>query len=175
MIPEIEQLILKRRKIIYKDLQKGKRIKPEAYFIIRTDTGVSEIMIPRAEEYITTPRMKDMFSDFVDQKWREYNGKTPMELVGVVLMSDISYLHMKPLAGETFEEAIARSGPSPCDNPNSIDAINFVVSMRDVSKIYCYPYYRKKKQVTFAPLDEGMLGSYATGRLINIFPKHLKR
>lgn len=173
MIPEIEQLILKRRRVIYGDLKKKKEIQPEGYFIVRVDDKVSELIIPGVEKFITTPRMKDMLADYIDFKWREYSAKMPMELVAVVMMADMKFKKEKYEKGESREGVLKKPRLSPCEDPTSTEVIGFSVSTLTEQGLYGYPYYRIGKKLTFGAPEEYLYDMEVEGRLANLFPKHL--
>lgn len=171
MIQEVEELINKQRKLIYKELLKKKGIKARAWFFIRQDAGVNDIMIPGVESMITDSATKRLLATFLATKWKQYSDKIHMELLAVVLMADSKFL-IRPMPKDVDRAEFEKTIPltSIVNNPEAKDVICFYVYLRDSKSAFAYPYRWSGKHVVWEkPIENLDVGSI--GNLKDLFPK----
>lgn len=169
----IESLILKKRREVYKVLLAKKEVRPEAYFIVDIEGGFSEIMIPGAEKYLTSPNMKDLFPGFIAVKWKQYCLKNPsMKLISVVFLSDMNYKLRRLEEGLSEKEMYDKYAHiSVVEDPTSIDLIGFMVHSEFERMFFGYPYKRIGNRIQFIETGFPEATEMAEfGRFANLFP-----
>jgi len=163
MNPVIEELILKKRKEVYKTLSLHREVRPSVFFIIEKDGLATEVVIRGAETFFESNLGKHMLKDFIALKWMDYQSKGSYTLLATVVISD-SWLSIKK--GSNIDDLGAIVPPS--QDPNRKEAIVFAVQTPTEKMAIYYPYEKKGKNIVFGEpfRDFQEIG----GRLFDLFP-----
>lgn len=172
----IKSIIKKRQKYLAERLEKKKDINLNGFFIINTEAGPSEIIIPGVDLFA---ERKHALPAFVKMKWLLYCEKKEMDLLYVLIESHVFMSMQKAPSNlqsmsenerkKYAKEAADKLPCPPSEDPNAIKAIGFMLFGKDSSMGYMYPYTHNRKHIVFN--EKEMVENFIPfGNFENMYP-----